>query len=86
MRTSGLCDERDFEINADPQIGRTNGPEKSRLAHANNPRAKLLRNYAVYCHPPFDSILPKPSMMALLRATGCTGKQRLNYGTSKFTY
>ena len=72
MRSSGVCSEEDFEITGDQSFGRTNGARLSRQSREQQ-NAPMLQRYAVYCQPPFDYSLPKPSMITLLKTMGATG-------------
>ena len=69
---SGTVPEIDFEINADNQFGKSKGPQKARKTRAEG--GKLLPRYSIYCHPPFDTVLPKPSVIQLIKSCGAQCK------------
>ena len=70
--SSGTLAEVDFEINADQQYGKAKGAEKARQSRAEG--KKLMHRYALYCHPPFDAVLPKPSVIQLIKTCGAQCK------------
>ena len=76
IKESGLANEEEYEVNSiTGSAGITNGPRKARLykhSFQNNP-LPIFEKYAVWCQPPFSTIMPKSTLYNLFDLVGVTG-------------